>query len=658
MKNSIIASISVTAFLGIVACGGGSTSTSTSTSGGNSGTGGGSPSTGGKSGTDTSSNTGGNAGNTGGANSGGVTSGGSGGVGSGGSGGVTSGGGASSTGGKSTANTGGSAGSAGGANSGGVTTSGAGGATSGGGTPSTGGKSTAGTGGSAGKTGGAGSGGAAGGGATGTGGSAGSGGSAGTTGTTPSGLPLLITSTASALWQTGTITASSSGTATITVDDSKTFQIFKGFGGCFNEKGWSYLSQLAASDQAKAMTLLFDAQNGANFQYGRIPIGANDFSVTAYSDDDTSNDTSLASFSITEDQKYIIPYIQAAQAVNPNIHFWGSPWSPPGWMKSGGTGTSGLNQGTMKNDATTLTAYASYFVKWIQAYAAKNITIEAVAPQNEPNYSESYPSCQWKAADFNTFVGKYLGPALKSASLDTWVLLGTMSRNDTNSGTGESDQTVVTTVLGDSTSMGFIKAFGLQWNMMQKGAFIPSGAASSSLEKWQTEHKCGNYSWGGAAYGQTYNRSTAPNDFGYAEESWGNIHDWITTGVSVYSAWNMVLDPKGMSTANWPQDTLIVADPSAKTLTPKPAYYAFRHFSQYTQPGATRVGTTGDVACSADGIGKCNAGVAAVAFKNPDGTHVVTMFNTNTTSAAVVLAVGGTNLQFTMPATSFATVVN
>jgi glucosylceramidase len=496
-------------------------------------------------------------------------------------------------------------------------------------------------------------------GSPGSGGAAGSpGGAAGSSGGPALTLPLLVTSANNAFWQKGTIAAASGGTATITVNDSQTHQKFLGFGGSFNEKGWSFLSQLSATDQANAMKLLFDATDGANFQFGRIPIGANDYSVTMYSEDDTANDTALASFTIDEDKKYIIPYIQAALMVNPNIHFWGSPWSPPGWMKTGGDGTLSLNHGTMKNDSATFTAYANYFVKWVQAYAGQNIKIESLAPQNEPNYSEAYPSCQWKGADYAKFVGQYLGPALKAASLDTSIILGTMSRNDTNSGTGESDQSVVTAVLNDSTAMGFITGFGLQWNMMQSGAFIPSGVGSSNLPKWETEHKCGNYSWGGAAYGQTYNSSKAPNDFGYAEESWGNIHDWLTAGVSVYSAWNMVLDPAGMSVANWPQDTLIVADPSAKQLSPKPAYYAFRHFSQYTQPGATRVGTTGDVSCSGDGIGKCGSGIAAIAFKNPDNTHVVVLFNNQSGAANVTLAIGSTNLQFMMAATSFATVVD
>jgi len=493
----------------------------------------------------------------------------------------------------------------------------------------------------------------------GSGGSAGAAaGAAGTSGGPNLTLPLLVTSADKAFWQPGTITAASGGTPTITVDDTKAHQQFLGFGGSFNEKGWSFLSQLSADDQAKALKLLYDAADGANFQFGRIPIGANDYSVTMYSEDDTANDTTLAKFTIDEDKKYIIPYIKAALAVNPKIHFWGSPWSPPGWMKSGGDGTMSLNHGTMKNDTDTLTAYASYFVKWIQAYAGEGITIESVAPQNEPNYSEAYPSCQWKAADYAKFVGQFLGPAIRDAKLRTSIILGTMSRNDTNSGTSESDQSVVTTTLNDSAAKPFITGFGLQWNMMQSGAFIPSAAASSSLPKWQTEHKCGNYSWGGAAYGQNYNSSTAPNDFGYAQESWGNIHDWLKAGVSVYSAWNMILDPGGKSVANWPQDTLIVADPSSKMLSPKPAYYAFRHFSQYTQPGATRVDATGDVGCSGDGIGKCGSGVAAIAFKNPDNTHVTVLFNNQGSAAQVVLAVGSTNLQFMMAANSFATVVN
>ena len=106
------------------------------------------------------------------------------------------------------------------------------------------------------------------------------------------------------------------------------------------------------------------------------------------------------------------------------------------------------------------------------------------------------------------------------------------------------------------------------------------------------------------------------NDHLYGEESWQLIRDWIVSGVNSYSAWNMVLDTVGKSLDGWPQNALLVVDRSAKKLTATPAYYVFRHFSAYIAPGATRIGITG----STD----------AIAFKNPDGSVVVQVYNKGT----------------------------
>ena len=65
----------------------------------------------------------------------------------------------------------------------------------------------------------------------------------------------------------------------------------------------------------------------------------------------------------------------------------------------------------MQDIAANLTALAQYFVKWVQAYAEQGITIETVAPQNEPNYAQGYPSALWTSALYTKFVGQYLGPA-------------------------------------------------------------------------------------------------------------------------------------------------------------------------------------------------------------------------------------------------------
>jgi hypothetical protein len=89
---------------------------------------------------------------------------------------------------------------------------------------------------------------------------------------------------------------------------------------------------------------------------------------------------------------------------------------------------------------------------------------------------------------------------------------------------------------------------------------------------------------------------------------------------------------------DWKQDALLVAD--SGNVTPTPAYYVFRHFSQFVEPGAKVVKTTGG---------------DAVAFKNPDGSLVAVMYSSGSAGNTTV-AIGGKKLQFAMPASGWATV--
>jgi glucosylceramidase len=481
----------------------------------------------------------------------------------------------------------------------------------------------AGTTGSAGNSGSAGTTGAAGrGGATGAAGSA-----AGGTGGTAAAGPILYTSAPNAYWRPGTL-ATVTSTADITVNDTTTYQTIDGFGGAFNEMGWDNLNQLSATDRDHAMQLLFGAADGAAFVFGRIPIGASDFAMDRYTLDETANDYTMANFSIARDKMRLIPYIQAALAINPNIRFWASPWSPPTWMKDNKT----FDGGNMVDNAQNLQALALYLAKFVQEYGKLGIKIEAIHHQNEPGYSTGYPSCLWTPALYTKFIGMYLGPTFASQGVTAQIYLGTMSNADAGK-----DTTIIGTVLGDATAAGYIKGFGLQWNMINS----VSGLTSRKQPILQTEHKCGNYPWDTANFKSTM----APNDHAYGVESWGLIRDWLKAGVNSYSSWNMVLDTigKGISTSNWPQNALLTVDRTAKKLNVTPAYYVFRHFSQYVAPGATRVGTTGTA-------------VDALAFKNPDGSIVVAMYNSGTAARTTTVAIGSARLQFSLPASGFATI--
>jgi len=441
--------------------------------------------------------------------------------------------------------------------------------------------------------------------------------------------PQLVVSSPSGWWQTGLpLTEVASGTADVTVNDGSPSQTFDGFGGAFNELGWSYLMTLSQSERDRAMNLLF-GKDGCHFTSGRIPIGASDYAVDRYTDDETAGDYGMASFSIDRDKQKLIPYVQAALAVNPDLHLWASAWTPPTWMKSmpyksPANVPSAFDGGTMKSDAQTLQAYALYLARFVQEYAKAGINIEMVVPQNEPNFDQNYPSCLWANDTFTKFIGQYLGPTFAAQNITASIFLGTMSNES-------KDSALIKAVLADATATNYIKGFGLQWGLENH----VSDVKPQNLPIWQTEHQAGNNPW------ESGYKSTAPNDQAYAAKSWGWIKSWITKGVNLYSAWNMVLDKAGKgidTTRDWAQNALLVVDGGQLTLTP--TFHLFRHISQFVDPGAHLVATQGG---------------DALAFKNPDGTIVVFIFTTSA-GKKMTVALGGKTLQFDMPTNGWATI--
>jgi len=426
------------------------------------------------------------------------------------------------------------------------------------------------------------------------------------------------------------------------VNDAALSQTWEGFGGALNELGWKYLSMLAPEDLELALHLLF-ARDGAHFNLGRIPMGANDYAIARYTLDEVENDTALESFSISPDMEGIVPYAKAALAVNPELRFWSNPWTPPTWMKQSPfqmnwtTGEpSAFDGGSMKSDAETLAAYARYFVKFVQQYAEQGIEIATVAPQNEPSQGDNYPSCTWDKDIFSQFIGQHLGPALADAKLDTRIMLGTMSD-------ASADSAIMDSVLADAKAKSYVRLIGLQWGMLSNMA----AAQASGLPLWQTEHMAGNCPFPSARCATITPRgqsTAAPNDDAYAIESWNNIHDWIQAGVSSYNAWNLVLDTLGVgikSSGVWNQNALLVVDTAEKKLIATPAYWVFRHVSQFVEPGARVVATTGG---------------SALAFRNPNGTLATILFNAGPRKEVVVAALGK-KYSFEMPASGWATLV-
>jgi glucosylceramidase len=308
-----------------------------------------------------------------------------------------------------------------------------------------------------------------------------------------------------------------------------------------------------------------------------------------------------------------------------------------GFKTNGGSGgnakrPSFYDGGTVVNNAANLTAYAQYYKKFVEGYKAMGINIEIVSPQNEPGYDQNYPSALWDKATYVAWVNT-LGPVMKAMNVK--VMLGTLSNAGDNSRT---DLDISSAVLADSSAKSAVSVVGVQWGVLDK---VNGGQTFSGLPIWATEHKCGNYPWNPSGY-PAYNSTKAPNDQAYAVESWGYIRDAINKGkVSSYSAWNMVLDSSGLgndTSRDWKQDTLLIGNGSS--VTPTPAYYVFRHASQYVVPGANVVGTSGG---------------EGFAFKNPDGSLVAVVYSASANSNYIV-SIGGKKFGFAIPAQGWATV--
>jgi len=451
--------------------------------------------------------------------------------------------------------------------------------------------------------------------------------------------PQVVTSANNDFWKKGTFMTVTSGNADVTVSESGT-QKWVGFGGTFNEAGWDALSVLSDADKQLAIKLLFDAADGAKFDWGRIPIGASDYAMDRYTLAETANDYTMTSFSLARDQMRLIPFIQAALAVKSDIQFWASPWTPPKWLKTNNSYDAATLKnppysdadGQMKSDDQSLTAFALYLTKFAQEYGKLGINISAVVPQNEPGYGNPYPSCYWSSDLYVKFVRQFLGPKLKTDAPNTKVWGGTMS--------APGDGDIAVALSNDSTAMQFVTGFGLQWNTQDK-----TGQLKSKGLVIQSEHKCGNYDFATDYWDQSrYDANKPQNDFAYGQESWKLIRDWVKAGANSYNAWNMVLDTLGTNlnaTKPWHQNALLVVDRGAKTLTKTPAYWVFRHVSQYTQPNSTVVSASGG---------------DALAFKNPDGSFVVVAYNEGAAKPGMIVAIGATKVQFDMPANGWATI--
>lgn len=420
-----------------------------------------------------------------------------------------------------------------------------------------------------------------------------------------------IVTTRDAYWQECAPTSREADTALHI--SGETAQTLRGFGGCFNEFGGAELKKLSEEKRREIVNLLY-GKDECGFTMGRLPMGASDYALSWYSYDETDGDYELNDFSIDHDRKYLLPYLKDALALCPDMHLFASPWSPPTWMKT----MKACNYGRLCSDKKTRSAYAQYFLKYLDAYRREGVNIEQVHVQNEPISDQKFPSCVWEPSLMRDFIKEDLAPAFREANEDTEIWFGTVNE--------ESFDTFANVVLADNEVRDCIKGAGFQW--AGKHAIAQTHMAYPELRLMQTENECGN----------------GENSFDYSEYVASLVFHYLRHGVEAYVYWNMILPDGGESTWGWRQNAMITTFPETDSYRLNPEFYIMRHFSAFMKPGAV-------VLKAAGGLSPNSACV-----KNPDGSVVSVVANTLDVVRTAQITYGTQSVTVELPPHSVMTV--
>ncbi len=344
-----------------------------------------------------------------------------------------------------------------------------------------------------------------------------------------------------------------------------TFQEIAGIGGCFNEIGGEALLSLEQSKQSEVLNALFNLESGSGMAFCRASIGSSDFGIDAYSFSEVADDYQMEHFSLEREKKYMLPYIQKALSVNPDIRLFGSPWSPPAWMKHSGYMDRGVEfpeKNELKNDPKIYDAYALYFLKYVEGYKAEGVDVERILIQNEQDIDTKYPSCRMPVDQMAEFVSNHMRPLFTKEKVATEIWAGTFRT------AGELDGLLF------AASPIFQRGFdgiGIQYTAAQSIHDITTLAPNINM--MHTESNCFN----------------GDNSMTQATTRFEEVARYINGGCDNFAYWNMILNETGESGWAWKQNALITIDREAKSVTYNPDYAVMSLMSRYVKPNSLRI---------------------------------------------------------------------
>jgi glucosylceramidase len=412
----------------------------------------------------------------------------------------------------------------------------------------------------------------------------------------------------------------------IEVDATQRFQTMAGFGASITDaSAWLMRNRLGDAQREALLQELFGrGEGGLGMDFTRLTIGASDFSRSHYSLNDRpagQTDLPLAHFSIEPNRADVLPVVQRARAINPQLSVMASPWSAPAWMKQ----NDSLIKGALRPDMHGV--FADYLVRYVQAYAAEGVPIFALTLQNEPHFEPGdYPGMRLDPAARAAVAGQHLGPKLQQAGLATQIIEWDHNWDDT---------AAPLAVLADPKARAAIS--GVAWHCYAGEAKAQSVVHDAHPDKdtWFTE--CSGGEW---------------------KPHWNETLPWMVRNVLIGSTrnwargvlmWNLALDENFGPHLGGCKDCrgVVTIDSKTGAITRNLEYYMLGHASRFVRVGAQRIASS-----TRPGV------LDTVAFRNPgDGSIALIVCNSSADEQRFTVQAGGQRLALSLPRESVATYV-
>jgi glucosylceramidase len=314
---------------------------------------------------------------------------------------------------------------------------------------------------------------------------------------------------------------------------------------------------------------------------------------------------------------------EAMKASKEGFKIISSPWTAPPWMKDNNEWVGG------KLKPEHYDTWALFFSKYVDAYEAEGIDIWGFTVENEPHGNgNNWESMHYTPEEMTDFVSNYLGPQLEKDGKGDKIILGydqnrkgikewvdVMYKNEKNAkyydGTAIHWYESTYEVFPEALQYAHEKAPNKY--LIQTEACVDSEIPKWKDDDWYWSKEATDWGWDWAPEDQKHLHPKYVPVYRYARDIIGCMNNWVDGWVD----WNMVLDRQGGPNwfKNWCVAPVIV-DPDQDEVYFTPLYYTMAHFSKYIRPGAKRIdfeSTDKDLQVSA--------------ATNPDGSHVVIIFN-------------------------------